>query len=202
VFKGYFSDDMDFFLTHQEFASGYSADLTGLSAATNGFLIESNTQVHVSAEWVGYILIPVDSGGLWSFTMVSDDSSYLWLGDNAISNYAASNAFMRLSGTHTSQQVSSSATLLEDVYYPIRIQYGQDLGAYNFILSLESPGGATVDGATLLYHGVQPTSAPSVLPSLGPTASPSFSSSSIPSVNPSTTPSYSPSRKPSSVCPS
>ena len=207
VFKGYFFDDVNFFVTKQFYAGGKSDVLSSLSSATNGYLIETNSQQLVSAEWFGYLLIPVESGGLWTISLTSDDSSILWLGDVALDQYNMSNCFINNTGIHPLRTKSNTTQLRENQYYAIRIQYGQYLGEYNMIVKFLSPDGVVSDGKGILFHSASPSSVPttspstqtmtpSVIPSFGPTFSPSIEPSTKLSTPPSCNPSGVPSRHP------
>ena len=66
----------------------------------------------------------------FSFSTWSDDASYLWLGDNAITGYTTANAIVQNGGSHGNNIASSDPVSLNSGdYYPIRIQYGQGGGA-------------------------------------------------------------------------
>ena len=47
---------------------------------------------YYSVEWTGVFYAPVS--GTYTFYLASDDSSYLWLGDNALSGYTISNCLV------------------------------------------------------------------------------------------------------------
>ena len=65
----------------------------------------------------------------FSFSTWSDDASYLWLGNKAITGYFTGNADVNNGGSHGNQDVSSNPiSLTSGEYYPIRIQYGQGAG--------------------------------------------------------------------------
>jgi hypothetical protein len=65
----------------------------------------------------------------FSFSTWSDDASYLWLGDNAITGYTTANAIVQNGGSHGNNIASSDPVSLNSGdYYPIRIQYGQGAG--------------------------------------------------------------------------
>jgi hypothetical protein len=202
VFQGYFGDDINFFSLHASYAEGFSSDLSSVSTASKGYLVETNTQVLVSIEWFGYLQIPTDSGGVWNFTLSSDDSSIMWLGDNAVSDYTTSNAFISNIGVHSLRPMRNSMILMESVYYPIRIQYGQYRDDYNLILTATSPIGELFHGDGIFFTGAVPTMIPSGTPSKISTIRPSTLAPTIPTKAPSKGPSVSPSRYPTTAPPS
>ena len=214
IFQGYFGDDISFFSSRSHYAESFSSDFSSVSAASNGYLMESKTAVLVSIEWFGYVRIPPDTGGVWNFTLSSDDSSIMWLGDNAVGEYTASNAFISNIGVHSLKPMSNAMTLLEEVYYPIRIQYGQNQNDYDLILTATSPDGVLSHGNDILFTGAVPTSSPtsttssipsrptflsSALPTAFPTIKPSSHPSSGHSMRPSVTPTIAPTNKPTNI---
>ena len=132
--------------------NGYSSNFTDLSGATNGNMIAGNTQTVKSAQFLGYFLVPDSQSGTWTFQLQSDDSSLLWLGANAISGYTIPNALVDCSGLHGvndgSSPASNSISLVANTYYPIRIQFGNNLGAYNLTLTITSPRGVSYTDMT------------------------------------------------------
>jgi hypothetical protein len=46
-----------------------------------------------TVEWTGY-LFTGDNAGVWTWSIYSDDSSYLWVGNNALSGYTTSNCLL------------------------------------------------------------------------------------------------------------
>lgn len=90
-----------------------------------------------SIEFYGFI-IP-DVTGNWTFAINSDDSSLLWIGDNAILNYTPGNATINNGGYHGSIKKSESIYLETNKEYPIRIQYWENWGAYFFDLTVQPP---------------------------------------------------------------
>jgi hypothetical protein len=106
--------------------SGFHADdvaFTDTATATattvvGNFTIPSEPE-NTTELYIGYLL--ANYTGTWSFTITSDDASYLWIGTNAVSGYTTGNALASASyhgpGTGT-------VSLTTGNYYPIRLLYG------------------------------------------------------------------------------
>jgi len=60
------------------------------------------------------------SSGVWTFNLYSDDDTYIWLGDYAISGYTIGNYLLYGTGI-----ISNTITLTKGVMYPIRILFGE-----------------------------------------------------------------------------
>ena len=108
----------------------------------------------MTSMYSGYI-IP-DMAGTWKFRIRSDDAAYLWLGNEAINNYASSTfgAQLRIPGTHEPTSKEFTITLIKDKVYPIRIYYG-NAGSYGtFEFSLLPPGFTSyqTDTTGLFFH--------------------------------------------------
>ena len=80
-----------------------------------------------SMQWLGYFRAPTT--GNYNFWLVSDDASYMWIGSSALSGYNVSNALINNGGEHgdTWAHNQNSVSLISGLYYPIRIQYGDDI---------------------------------------------------------------------------
>jgi hypothetical protein len=127
-YSGYFNDVVSFFAT-----------ATSTSAGVQQSPIEDTStslRDSFSIQWLGYFLPP--STGNYIFYTVSDDASYLWVGDNATSSFTTVNANVNNGGTHPSQERFGSASLTAGVYYPLRIQFGESGGGNNFSLLISS----------------------------------------------------------------
>lgn len=138
TYTGYFADNPNWFIT----ASGnFGIADTSLSGG-------ASIPVSTSIEWQGYFLPEVT--GEYTFTTTSDDASYLWIGSTAASGYTTSNALVNNGGLHGSQSRSGSITLTEGVYYPIRIQAGNN--AVTGLCTVEITGPATVTLSDQLFY--------------------------------------------------
>lgn len=134
MIQGYFANDITKFIGASIIAEGIANDFTDINTATNG-KIKETTQF--SIEWKGHFIPSVS--GMWTFGVVCDDISLLWIGDNAVNDYTAANAFIANSGANTTIQQKQSSYFIANKMYPIRIQYGQNNNDYKFNLVLVSP---------------------------------------------------------------
>ena len=145
TYTGYHNDDVAFTDTATATAS----------TTANDFIISSIAE-NTTVLYTGYLLGTYT--GDWTFTLTGDDSSYLWIGANAVSGYTTANrtAFANYNTTGT---VTLAITAGE--YYPVRLLYGNGpSGGYlnltyahtgqtttnNFTGKLSSPGTSLVQG--------------------------------------------------------
>jgi hypothetical protein len=77
-------------------------------------------------QWLGYFIPSTTES--YTFYLSSDDASYLWIGNNAVSGFATNNATINNGGLHAATEVSGVVSLTANVAYPIRIQYGEQSG--------------------------------------------------------------------------
>ena len=145
VVNNYFDDDVKHF-TYEKNAindnrsKGITTDFSNLSNSLNNnkFYETLNDGGHYfSIEWYG-VCIP-DQDGLWRFGINSDDASYLWIGDQAISQYSVDNALVNNGTPHGMKYVENGINLKKDQIYPIRIQFGERGGYRDFVLRIISP---------------------------------------------------------------
>jgi len=125
---GYFAGNTQFFSNVRNITTtGRTGNLVNLMTGPG------TTGDTFSIEYSGYFLPNITAN--YTFTINgSDDASYLWIGNNALAEYTTGNALVgTISGT-----ASGSTELSANVYYPIRIQYGEDTGGQAFSLSFSS----------------------------------------------------------------
>lgn len=122
-YRGYFADDTNWFTNTRFNDSKISVGASSSSVFTT-FDGTTNAGGMVSFLWTGYV-IP-DVSGLWSFKISSDDAAYMWIGNDAIINYAKNpdSALIKIPGIHASITKQASITLVKNQIYPVRIQYG------------------------------------------------------------------------------
>jgi hypothetical protein len=108
----------------------------------------------MTAMYSGYI-IP-DVAGTWKFRIRSDDAVFMWLGNEAIVNYAGSTlgAQLRIPGTHEPITREFTTNLVKDKVYPLRIMYGNAASFGTFEFSLMPPGfnSYQTDTTGLFFH--------------------------------------------------
>ena len=147
TFNGYFNDQATFGEGATPFARGNTEmkfpRFDGSGLAENTTLVMN-----------GYF-IP-DVTGEWKFRIESDDASFMWLGNEAITRYRNANqgAVIRNGGVHTAKTVEYSVDLVKDKIYPIRIIYGNDKSVPVFKFDTKAPGYSSWQSDTqgLMWH--------------------------------------------------
>lgn len=132
TYSGYHADDVAFTNT---------ATVTATTVVGN-FTIPSEPETTTEL-YIGYLL--ADYTGTWSFTITSDDGSYLWIGNNAVSGYTTGNALTSASylgpGTGT-------ISLTAGNYYPIRLLYGNGPASGSLTLTYSHTGQSATNNFT------------------------------------------------------
>jgi plastocyanin len=136
---GYFNDNVNFFTAGSVTAVGATNNIgSTLGAATTSY------------QYVGYFLAPTT--GRYNFGMASDDAGYLWIGDEAISGYTASNAIVAQPGLRAAvYSYSRNIRLTAGTYYPIRFMTGNNGGSGGQFLQWSLNGGAYTNDGTGEY---------------------------------------------------
>jgi hypothetical protein len=117
-YVGYFNDDVTWFSTAT--LQGDVNQLTQINSFT------SSADLY-SWQWLGYFR--ASSTENYTFYTSSDDSSLLWIGDNAKISFSLLNLTVDNRGLHGNQERSSSPiSLVAGTYYPIRVQFGENGG--------------------------------------------------------------------------
>jgi hypothetical protein len=132
TYSGYHTDDVAFTDT---------ATVTATATSTN-FTIASITPT-TTVLYTGYLL--ADYTGTWSFTITSDDGSYLWIGSNAVSGYTTGNA---LASASYAGPGTGTISLTAGEYYPIRLLYGNGPAAGNLNLTYAHTGQTATNNFT------------------------------------------------------
>ena len=97
-----------------------------------------------SLQWTGFFIAPAT--GNYNFYTISDDCSFLWLGENAKHGmFNRSNALVDNGGAHGAMSVPSnvSVALVAGQYYPIRIQFGEAGGGESCMVFYSNDAGQT-----------------------------------------------------------
>jgi hypothetical protein len=136
--SGYFNDNPNFFINKTGITGNNVNNISNLS---NGVNTDSRAHVNgenFSIEWTGFFK-PTHTGK-WTFKTSSDDSSLLWIGENAVNNYANGqnqpiNLLVDNRGTHSDVPKEGTINLTKDFYYPIRIQFGELTGGQAMFVS-------------------------------------------------------------------
>jgi hypothetical protein len=126
IYSGYFADNVNWFST---------AIKTSSAAITS--LNDSNVPSTTSYQILGYFK-PATSEE-YTLYLSTDDAGYLWIGNNAISGFTTENASINLGSEHGTQENSTTLRLVAGVYYPIRIQNGNNGGPGTAALNYSTP---------------------------------------------------------------
>lgn len=106
---------------------------------------------YYSWQWIGYF--KPSTTEFYTFYTSSDDGSYLWIGENAVSGYTVGNALVNNGGPHGNQEASGTISLMANIYYPIRIQFGEIGGGDIMTVSFSSNTiSKTTDGTGYYFH--------------------------------------------------
>jgi len=138
----YFNDDVSFFNT-MDFVSGFYNTLTNQGSSFQANIAPNKPNdwsKPFSCEWFGYVKFP--NKGSYTFQLGGDDACYLWIDSGALYDFNVKNAFINnggLHGTRTKNQTLTNTfeSLDSNIYHPIRIQYGQNFGGFNFFLNIK-----------------------------------------------------------------
>jgi hypothetical protein len=132
IIDGNYNANPKYFLNSKTDYNDIAVKFDNLQNATNNKIntIESD----YSIEWYGYF--NPNMTGNWTFTLLTDNISLLWIDDIAINDYDNLNAAINTKGSNT-----VSLYLNANNHYPIRIQYGNNAITQNnkFSLSILSP---------------------------------------------------------------
>ena len=93
--------------------TGYSTNFSSLTLATSSNILNENTNAY-TIEWNGFFLC--NSTGIWTVKLSSDDSSFMWIGENAKVN-SSLNTFINNGGSHGITLVSNTISLISGYYY-------------------------------------------------------------------------------------
>jgi hypothetical protein len=135
TYSGYFNDVVSFFATATPTTFGAnpatSVQTTTISEPS------SDDGSSFSVQWLGYFLPSTTE--TYTFFTSSDDASYVWVGSNAVSGFTTGNATVNNGGLHGNQERSGTASLTAGVYYPIRIQFGENSGGDVLTFNYSTP---------------------------------------------------------------
>jgi hypothetical protein len=135
TYAGYFADVVSFFATAtaQTFGANPATSVQTTAISEPG----SNDGSNFSCQWLGYFKPTTTE--TYTFYTSSDDASYAWIGSNAQSGFTTANAIVQNGGTHPTLTKSGTIALSAGVYYPIRIQFGENGGGDVLSFSFSTP---------------------------------------------------------------
>lgn len=172
IYDGYWSDDLTFIDTATILATDKNNNRS--TESSNSFSTDGNAASFQPPNFYSiidnYYTNDVDSflnktieingtfcplfDGQYTFYTVSDDSSYLWIGEYAAHNLSTVlNALINNGGTHSIQERSSNITLVKGQHYPLRVIYGGNNSGGSFFSFYFSYGtsGKIYDFSNNLY---------------------------------------------------
>lgn len=163
--KGYHGNDVDFVQNYPLYINvqgsrlsrgpAYIANIGNMNEPSTvlSFTIptESSPHNYFSILYTGYF--KADFTGTFTFNFNTDDETYLWIGDYAISGYTTTN---RLVYSSAGNNGSGSISLINGQYYPIRILYGQASGPGYHNLSFTRNGQTITDWTGYTFHPITP----------------------------------------------
>ena len=135
TYAGYFADSVSFFATATPTAYGSNPATSVQTTAISEAATDDGS--NFSVQWLGYFKPTTTE--TYTFFTNSDDASYMWIGANALSGFTTANAIVNNGGTHANQERSGTASLTAEVYYPIRIQFGEAGGGDVFGFNYSTP---------------------------------------------------------------
>jgi hypothetical protein len=122
TYAGYFADNVNFFTTATP--TTFGANPAGSVQTTTISEPISDDGENFSVQWLGYF-VPATTE-TYTFFTTSDDGSFVWVGPNALSGFTTGNAIVKNGGAHAPVETSGTISLTAGVYYPIRIQFGEN----------------------------------------------------------------------------
>jgi hypothetical protein len=147
TYSGYFADNVNYF---------DGASPTAAAVDTSPLAVPGTIPQFTSYQWLGYWLATSDTilTGRTYFQLTSDDASYLWIGNTALTGYTTGNAVIDNGGLHSSTTVSGDIAMTAGVYYPIRIQFGNNAvdGVFSLVVYSNSVGNYTTTMTSNIFY--------------------------------------------------
>ena len=135
TYSGYFNDNVSFFATATPASVGGNPATS--VQTTSIFEPSQNDGENFSCQWLGYFKPTTTE--TYTFFTSSDDASYMWIGETAITGFTTLNATVKNGGAHGNQERSGTASLTNGTYYPIRIQFGEASGGDVMTFNYSTP---------------------------------------------------------------
>jgi hypothetical protein len=150
-YNGYSSNSVSYYTTNTYTNIGRCIDTTNQNKLTNGQYPGAILDTY-SIEIFGYFRATVS--GSYTFSLNSDDGSYLWIGSNALVGYTTSNANINNGTAVWGTPINCAVTMIAGNYYPIRIHYTENTGGNDLQFSFTPPGGTqTYNGQGYFFSG-------------------------------------------------
>jgi hypothetical protein len=107
------------------FPSSYTV-VQNLNDPAVGFANDMDNATGFTMEWMGYFRPAVN--GNFVFAAQVDDYFAMWIGQDAVSGFNASNAILKVDNNFDS---AGAYPLLANKYYPVRLRFVEGSGAHN-----------------------------------------------------------------------
>lgn len=134
---GYHGEDPLFFYKGTGVRALRSTDTTGSISLTTGAFY-TDASAGMSIELFGYYRANI--GSYVNFFLNTDDGSYLWTGDSALSGWSNVNATIANGGIG-SAKISGLLNCVSGSYYPLRVNYGNSTSTGTFQFYRPKPRG-------------------------------------------------------------
>lgn len=139
-YTGYFNDVPSWFATATEYTHAVATSLEVPSYPTT-----------TSLQALGYFVPRTTE--MYTFYTTSDDASYLWVGDSAVVGFTTANSVVNNGGLHGGAERSGTIALTAGVYYPIRIQFGNNAVTGVLSVSYSTPTiSKTTDFTDMIFY--------------------------------------------------
>ena len=135
TYAGYFADSVSFFATATPTAYGSNPATSVQTTAISEAATDDGS--NFSVQWLGYFKPTTTE--TYTFFTNSDDASYMWIGANALSGFTTANATVSNGGLHGNVERSGTSALTAGVYYPVRMQFGENSGGDVFGFNYSTP---------------------------------------------------------------
>jgi hypothetical protein len=152
IYNGYHNENINYADTaskntilQPDTSNNMTTEISDINTGTNGLITEYKNVDAYSILWSGFFYTGNTTLGAWTFTINSDDGSYLWVNNKLI----VSNG-----GLHGMYAKSGTITLESTTYYPIKLLFGQNYGGHNIILSFTPPGGTETTNGKNHYFSI------------------------------------------------
>jgi hypothetical protein len=168
IYDGYFNDDLSFFKDADKLYNGMATNFTNVYTATEEYIVIDKDNLF-SVVWKGYFL--PDITGTWTFGLISDDASYMWIGDN-MNDYTITNAKINNGNLHGMNLQKCDVALIQGTYYPIKIVFGQNYGGADlqFFYTINNSERKYDFNGKFFKNAIMPTPTPSSTSSFTPTS--------------------------------
>jgi len=142
IYEGYHGENVNYDNSASiktGYTSGYTNSITNISIGTNNQIPLTGAIENYTVVWNGYFRS--NYTGIHTFRLNSDDGSYLWIGNIAITGYTRQTATVDDGGLHGMVTKTGTASLTSGTYYPIRIMFGEKGGGDDCTVSWSTDGG-------------------------------------------------------------